>query len=1118
MFKFTFAAPLLRLLCLLSWSILVVGADTQTEYQPGAKPVYTPRVAAASNEGEMALKKFAAPTGFKTELFAAEPDLANVVAFTFDEVGRCYVCETFRHFAGVIDIRGIMDWLDEELASRSADERLAEMKRHLGAQLKDYTLQSERIRLIEDRDGDGKVDHSTVFAEGFNSILDGIGAGVLARKGSVWFANIPNLWLLQDTNHDGVADVRKSLHYGYGVRVGFLGHDLHGLRMGPDGKIYYSIGDRGSNIRVTEGKTVGETESGCVFRCNPDGSDLEVFSFGLRNPQDLAFDDHGNLFTGDNNSDSGDKARWVYVVEGADNGWRVGYQFMERPYSRGPFNAEKLWYPQFDGQAAYIVPPIANIADGPSGTSFFPGTGLPERYQGHFFLSDFRGSSANSGVHTFTMSPKGATFELSNHEQFIWHVLATDCQFGVAGGLYVSDWVEGWDKPGKGRIYRTFDPANVATPEVLETKRLLAEGMEHHTAEELAGLLGHADMRVRQEAQFALAERGDWKTLAGAAAHSDHPLARLHAIWGLGQVANFRFPDGHPLNPAALEPVVALLGDGDAEVRAQAAKVCGEGHAAKAFDGLVRQLKDESARVRSFAAISLGKLGRDAAAPALITMLRENADKDPVVRHAGVMGLVGINDLDAVLAAAHDSSAAVRMGALLAMRRLQRYEISQFLNDADPALVLEAARAINDVPINGAMAELAALIDRPTDSEPLLRRVLNANLHHGTAAAAAGLARFAARGDAPEKMRAEALDILADWPKPSGRDRVVGLWRPIAEKRDNKWPGDALRPVLTGLLRDAPERVRISATHAVVSLSIADANPTLEELVRNRELSGSVRAEALKALGAEKAPNLTEVIKFAQTDANETVRREAVRLEAETQPSGASASLLAALDHGSLAEQQNALATLGTIKDASADRTLGAWLDKLLAGSVAKELQLDVLDAAAKRTTADVRAKLAQYVATKPKDDALADAREELYGGDAALGKKVFFERPEASCVRCHKINGEGGDVGPNLTGIGSRQPREYLLESIVLPNKQIAAGFESWLVTMKDGSAHAGILKSENDQEVVLNSPEDGLLKLKKADITARQKGLSPMPEGLATVIGKRDLRNLVEFLSSLK
>src|SRR5438876_3406930 len=184
-----------------------------------------PFVAAASDEGEQATRKFQLAPGLKVDLWAAEPMLANPVAFNFDERGRAYVCETFRLHAGVDDIRDIMDWLDEELATRTVDDRLAEMKRHLGARFAQYSENSERIRLVEDRDGDGKADHAIVFADGFNTPLDGIAAGVLPRNGNVWFANIPNLWLLRDTNADGVADLRTSLHYGFGVRVGFIGHD-----------------------------------------------------------------------------------------------------------------------------------------------------------------------------------------------------------------------------------------------------------------------------------------------------------------------------------------------------------------------------------------------------------------------------------------------------------------------------------------------------------------------------------------------------------------------------------------------------------------------------------------------------------------------------------------------------------------------------------------------------------------------------------------------------------------------------------------------------------------------------------------------------------------------------
>src|SRR5262249_36235474 len=223
-----------------------------------------------------------------------------------------------------------------------------------------------------------------------------------------------------------------------------------------------------------------------------------------------------------------------------------------------------------DGQPAHIVPPLAHLANGPSGLTHHPGTGLlPERYRDHFFLCDFRGSAGGSGIHAFTVRQKGAAFELGKREQFAWGVLATDCDFGPDGAFYLSDWVEGWGCTGKGRIYKVFDPARADDPAAREVKKLLAEGMGKRPVAELAKLLGHADQRVRQEAQFALAERGTpeaAEVLRRVAHDSKDQLARLHAVWGLGQRA---FRTGRP----AL--VVRLLTDPDGEVRAQAAKVLG---------------------------------------------------------------------------------------------------------------------------------------------------------------------------------------------------------------------------------------------------------------------------------------------------------------------------------------------------------------------------------------------------------------------------------------------------------------------------------------------------------------------------------------------------------------
>jgi len=1079
-------------------------------------------VAEASNEGELAMKGFQIPKGFKVELAAAEPHLANPVAFDIDYQNRLWVVETFRHGAGVTDIRGKMSWLDEDLAARTVDDRLAMLKRHEGERFSSYEKYSDRLRLVLDTDGDRKFDRSTVFADGFTNALDGIAAGVLSRGGKVYFANLPNLWLLEDKDNDGVADARQSLHYGFGVRIGFLGHDLHGLIMGPDGRLYFSIGDRGANIEVENGRRVGNPDTGVVFRCEPDGSNLEVFAQGLRNPQELAFDQFGNLFTGDNNSDGGDRARIVYLVEGGDSGWRIGWQFLERP-GRGAWNLEKMWHPQNAEQPAFLIPPITNLTDGPSGFAFNPGTGLPAQYDHRFFLVDFHGSK-QSGIYSFGLSPKGAGFELQSPEKFIWGALPTDVGFGVEGGIYFADWVQGWNVTGKGRVYRVFDPESDRA--AAETKSLLLAGFKNRNSLGLQNLLAHADLRVRQEAQFELVRRQAASVLAQTAASASplsppSPLlARVHAVWGLGQLAR----TGQAEHRArAVETGLALAKDADPEIRAQAARMIGDARLDGAADALEALLGDPSERVRSLAGISAGQLGRTRFAPAVLRLLAENADRDPILRHAGVSALAGMKDLAVLEQASGHPSAAVRMGVLLALRRLERAEIARFLTDPEPRLVLEAARAINDLPISGALRELAALAGHPDFAKfpaPLARRVVNANYRYGTRETAQALAEVAANGQAADAQRAEALRLLAEWERPSGRDAITGLWRPLAGARPEKQAVEALQPALAALIQSGPDSVRAAAARSASALQITEAGGALLAAVR---ASGSPapRVAALRALAALRDPRLAEAVQAAQSDPAGELRSEALKFQSELKPSGALAQIRAALDSGPLAEKQAAFATLGTMTDAAADEVLLAWLDKLEKNQVAKELELDLLEAAGKRQNPAIAAKLKSREDALSKDDPLAPFRVALLGGSAVEGKKIFFERAEAACLRCHKIEGaagEGGQVGPELTRIGASKDRAYLLESIVFPNKHIAEGFQSALVTAKDGTAYAGVVQTDTAAELVLNSPEDGIVTIKKQDVASREPGLSSMPEGLAALLTRRDLRDLVEYLSSLK
>lgn len=1135
---------LFRLVLAVLCALALPSVADEVDGAPKKKDDKYPEGVSKDDTAELALKKFSVAPGLTVEVWAAEPLLANPVALAFDEKGRAFVAETYRRRTSVPDIRKNEDWTMPNLALRTVEDRIAFQKaqRPESAKLaptsqqmdhngdgqfdwRDWAVESERVKLVLDSNGDGQADQATVFADGFHRMETGIAAGVVAHGGSVFFACIPDLWRL-DGEKDGAAVQRTPLQTGFGVHLAYSGHDMHGTKIGPDGRLYWTIADCGAHVTTKDGKTIAVPDTGAVFRCELDGSHFEVVAVGLRNPQSLAFNDVGDLFTADNNADGGDKARWTHIVEGADYGWRIGWQFLPK---LGAWNAEGMWHLDVGATHLALLPPVGHIGHGPGGIAHYPGTGLPAAYRDHFFYADFPG-----GVRAFPLQPRGASYTADNPGdilmnnlqkemtgKFLWGLFPSDVAFGSDGGLYVLDWVEGWEKTGKGRIFRVHDPAVSASAVVQETKRLLAEGMAERAPADVARLLSHADQRVRLAAQFALAAKPNGAAiLREVAATPGAQLSRLHAIWGLGQIAR-----AMPANAVSvLEPLHSLLADADAEVRAQAVKTLGGSSDHLTAPALVRALKDSSPRVQFFAAEALARVPRqnalpELALPELYALLNRNADHDPFIRHAAATALAHLADAEMLVQRVKDPAEPVRAGVLLALRQLRSAEVARFLADASPRLVLEAARAIHDAPVPVAWPRLAALADQGGLPEPIARRAINAAYLIGDAAAAERLGRRAADTGASAMERLFALESLAIWNDPFGRDRITGLWRDLPARKNARGAKESAAKVLPALLKDSDAAIRLAAAQTAGALKLKDLADALLAAAAVEREDGAIRAAALEALAAMDSPKLAEGVKHALASTDKTLLATARELAGKASPEDAVTLNAAVLGKGGTTEQQRALAVIASLSVPSADAALAAQLDRLLAGKLQPKFQLDLLEAAARRNDEAVLQKLAAYESTRKPGDVLATWRESLEGGDKKLGKAIFAEKAEAGCMRCHKVNGVGGDVGPDLAGIGRRMNREQILQAIVEPNATIAAGYENVMLTLQNGEVVTGLLNAESDTEFTIASLTDGSRsQVKKADVKERTKIPSAMPPGLGDVLGKRGLRDMVEYLAGLK
>ena len=1074
--------------------------------------------------------------GLTIKLWASDTLAPDPIAMSIDDNGAVYLTRTNRQKNSEFDIRGHQNWMTASIGLQSVEDRRAFLRKTFAPEKsaentwlkdlnedgshdwRDLAVEKEEIWKIEDKNKDGIADVSTrVFNDLYEEITD-VAGGLLVRENDAFIATGPDLWRLTDKNKDGFYETKKSISHGYAVHIGFGGHGMSGIIEGPDGKIYWQIGDIGANITSLDGKKFEYPNEGVLVRSNPDGTDFEVFASGIRNTHEFVFDNYGNIISSDNDGDHPtERERLVHLVEGADLGWRSNWQYGK--YTDNKNNKYKVWMderlsvPRWEGQASHIIPPIMNFHNGPTGMQFNPGTAFGKKWLNKFFLVEFVGSPSGSHIWSFGLKQKGASFVLDGEKDMVSGILPTAIQFGPEGALYVADWVNGWDTKNYGRVWKmdVIDQENDL--EAIRKKTLSYMQLKYSLQTEgmLENLLAFEDLRIRKKAQFELVNRGQkgFAVFTKTVQESKNQMAKIHAIWGIGMLAR--------TDAKYAEAIVKSLDDNDPEIQAQTAKTLGEARNKQGIDKLKALLASDNSRVKFYAAEAIGKLGDASAISNLIAMIEKNQDEDVYLRHAGVLALSRLGAEAEMVALATDKSKTKRLAAVLVLRRLKSDKIEIFLQDSDEFIVEETARAINDdLSIPAAFPALVQILNKDNfTSEPLFRRAINVALRVGDNTSLNALINYAKKEKITDELRAEAIAALGTWADPSVLDRVDGRYRGIFI-RDLAQTKKTIEPHLNAFLNSENPETQIAICQLLSNLQIDGFNDKLAALFETTK-DAKVKVSALEALSSLNYNGLDKIVKSGLENEKSEVRVAAIgslsKLKIDENSLNEIVSPIFA--KGTIKEKQRLISTLSNMPVTKTEKVFDSMIGMLATDKLDKELLLDLSEAVKKTNSETLTAKLN---ANKKSDDWFEEFKVSLFGGDFREGRNIFNNNSTAQCVRCHSTAPNApASVGPNLGKIGSKLTREIILEALVKPSNRISPGYGQVSLTLKGGQEITGTLMSENEHEIVLATSDAEPTKIALTRISKRENMPSSMPP-MGDILSKREIRDLVEYLSAMR
>lgn len=514
------------------------------------------------------------PEGFKSELVLQVPDIEHPSVVTCDDQGNLFLGED------PMDMRG------------------------------PSTEEADRVLYLRWPE-DGGPPTKTVFCDGLSAVF-----GLVWHDDALYVMHAPHYTMFRDTDGDGVADVRKDLAEGFGPPAGVFGFNDHivtGTRLGLDGLVYVSVGDKGiQRATGADGSTI-TLEGGGVVRMRPDGTELEIVTSGTRNHLDVAMDSLDNIFTYDNTDDG--LGWWTRFTHHIPSGY-YGY-----PYD-------------YHDHPERHLPRISEHGGGsPCGAACYRGAAWPERFVNNAFFCEW----GKGKVQRFSVKPNGATFT-AEIEDFMTNDGTGDfrpqdlCFSPDGSAMYVADWnFGGWTQPDKrGRLYRvTYVGDDVREVPVAE----------HATDDVEAQLkqLAHPGYAYRRQAQERLGQMGEpaIEGLSKLLKTESPAVAKVHAIWAQNTLVD----NEEWYSPAT--DWIALLEDDNADVRGQAARALGLRKIDQSTAALIEALNDEAPTVRLRAAYALGRIGNCEATAALWKTL---GDEDRHVSFAAMQALRTIGD------------------------------------------------------------------------------------------------------------------------------------------------------------------------------------------------------------------------------------------------------------------------------------------------------------------------------------------------------------------------------------------------------------------------------------------------------------------------------------------